>query len=98
MESTRSRVVALAAALLVIVSPADAQRAARTRAEFRVDAIAARAPTIQGGLGLAKPVGTYTRLVGIIAVGVAKQHERSTAAVRADVATRFVLDPFGESH
>ena len=97
MESTRSYVGALAAGLLVIASSVDAQRAAKTRPEFRVDAIAARAPTIQGGLGFAKPAGTYTRLVGVVAVGVARRHERSTAAVRADVATRFVLDPYGES-
>jgi hypothetical protein len=98
MESTPSYLVALAAAHLIIASPAFAQRAGKARPEFRIDAIGARAPTIQGGLGLAQPVGTYARLVGVIAMGVATHHGRSVAAWRADVATRFVLDPFGESH
>ena len=62
-----------------------------------MDAIAARASTIQAGLGLAQPFGTYTRVVGIAAAGVATHNGRSTTAVRADVATRFVLDPFWES-
>ncbi|MEP7343911.1 MAG: hypothetical protein ABI877_01530 [Gemmatimonadaceae bacterium] len=97
MESARSHVVALGAALLAISAPTHAQRSAKVRPELRVDAIAARATSLQGGVGLAQPFGTYTRILGVVAAGVTTHHGRSVSAGRADLAVRFVLDPFGES-
>ncbi len=97
MESARSFVVAFGAALLLMSAPAHAQRAAKVRPEIRVDAIAARARTIQVGFGLAQPFGTYTRIVGVTAAGIASHHGKSISALRADLTTRFVLDPFWES-
>lgn len=97
MAPARPNLSAVGAALLVATASLSAQRVARPRPEVRLDAIAARVSSVQTGVGVALPVGTYTRLVGVVAGGMAVQDGRSAAAARADLTTRFVLDPFGES-
>jgi len=97
MESARSYVTALGAAVLLSSTTAHAQRLARTRPEFRADVIMARGTTIEGGVGLAKPVGTYTRLVGVVAGGVTIHERETVSAFRTDIGVRFLLDPFWES-
>ena len=96
MEPARSHIAALGAVLLLSSAPARAQRVAKLRPEVRVDAIAARSPTIQAGVGLAQPFGTYTRMVATMAAGIATHDGKLTTAVRTDLTTRFVLDPFWE--
>lgn len=95
MESARSYVVALAAALS-FATPVRAQRVAKVRPEFRVDAIAGPTSTFEGGVGLAQAFGTYTRLFAVMAAGVAHGRSTTSSAARADVGARFVLDPFWE--
>lgn len=51
----------------------------------------------QLGVGAGVVTGTYTRLEFTVAGGVARDHDVTRASARADIVTRFLLDPFGES-
>ncbi|MBV6522372.1 MAG: hypothetical protein MNPFHGCM_02520 [Gemmatimonadaceae bacterium] len=77
--------------------PLPAQRPAIVRPELRLDVIAAPATTVETGIGLARAFATYTRLVGIVAAGTATRNGSTVAAYRAELAARFVLDPFWQS-
>jgi hypothetical protein len=103
MEGARdvslSRVVGLLFGGLVVAARAVGGQAPSTPgyAEFRVDAIIARATAIQGGVGGVIPLGTYVR-VGIDAAGGATVRDGSSrASGRIDAIGRFLLDPFREA-
>jgi len=66
-------------------------------AEFRLDAIFARATSIQGGVGGVIPLGTYVRLGIDAAGGPTVGDESSRASGRVDAIGRFLLDPFREA-
>jgi hypothetical protein len=66
-------------------------------AEFRLDAIVARATSVEGGVGAVIPLGTYVRF-GINAAGGATFRDGSSrASGRIDAIGRFLLDPFREA-
>ena len=66
--------------------------------EFRVDAVTARRSAIEGGLSIILPAGVYVRNSLTVAAGVANRSAASSAAVgRAEILSRFLLDPFRES-
>lgn len=80
-------------------TPAEAQAAASppVYAEYRVDALIARATSVEAGVGLVFPMGTYVRL-GIDAAGGATWRDNvARASGRIDAIGRFLLDPFREA-
>ncbi|MCC6928021.1 MAG: hypothetical protein IT359_03410 [Gemmatimonadaceae bacterium] len=87
--------LALAAALFPAL--AHAQRPTGTQFEARLDAIAARTPSLQLGGGFNVPAGLYVRIGGTVAGGIARRNGVTHGAARADVIARFLLDPFAES-
>jgi len=65
--------------------------------ELRADAIAGRATSVQGGVGLVIPLDVYTR-VGIDgAMGTTWRDATPHVSGRVDVIVRFLLDPFREA-
>lgn len=96
--------VVLALSLVPLVAPQhlDAQRVGPPRVagaqpEVRVDALGARAPTLEFGVGANVPAGLYVRLGLLAAGGSAWRRGSSRSAARVDATTRFLLDPFRES-
>lgn len=94
-----ARVAALvvACAIAIAASPAAAQAPRGAQVEGRLDAIAARTPTLQAGVGGNVPAGLYVRLAATAAAGLAVRDGATRGAARADLAARFHLDPFRES-
>jgi len=90
-------VAALVAALATVAAPAAAQRPAGVQWEGRVDAIGARTPALQLGVGANVAAGLYVRVGGGLAAGLAYRDREARGAARADVTARFHLDPFRES-
>lgn len=64
--------------------------------ELRADAIVARHTATTVGAGLELPLGTYVRLALDANAGAAWINGGSTAVGRADVLSRFLLDPLRE--
>ena len=65
--------------------------------EYRGDGIFGRGTTAQAGLGAVFLLGTYVRTSVDAGAGATWQDGESRASGRADVITRFLLDPFRES-
>lgn len=95
--SRQNALGALVVAALLAPGAAHSQRAEGGQPHLRLDAIAARAPSLQLGAGANWPTGLYVRIEGTAAVGTALVNDRMRAAGRADVVARFLLDPFAES-
>ena len=102
MEGARDvrvlRVCAFVFGILCVVARAAAGQvlAPPRYAEYRLDAIVARTNSVQGGLGLVIPMGTYVRL-SIDGAGGATWHDGvSRASARVDAVGRFLLDPLRE--
>ncbi|MFN8573413.1 MAG: hypothetical protein U0132_15275 [Gemmatimonadaceae bacterium] len=97
MAPARAILIALGAWWLVPAGSVAAQVQRAARPEFRVDALASHAPSLQAGLGVAFPVATYVRLAAIAGAGVARWRGSTGGAGRAEVVMRFLLDPYGEA-
>ena len=67
------------------------------RALARVDAFIARVDAIHVGAGLTRDLGSYVRLDGALAGGVARAGDDTGASGRAELVGRFLLDPFRQS-
>lgn len=100
----RESLVATFLALVLALAPAArAQQAARRvlpPIELRGDAIDARSTkngTLQAGLGVNIPLGSYVRLELDGAGGVTRRDAADHHSGRGDAITRFLLDPFAES-
>ena len=102
----RLRAVALSIVLLVAspgVSGAQGfpgvsrESPSRTRVEARADAFAARMDAVHLGVGIARELGTYFRLAGIVAGGAADLSGETVASARVELLGRFVLDPFRQA-
>jgi hypothetical protein len=65
-------------------------------AELRADVMGGRRPSVQGGVGVQIPAGSYVR-VGVIAGLGAHTGSPHSGAGRLDVAARFLLDPYRQS-
>ena len=88
---------------LAVVPCARAQQAARRTLpplELRVDAIDPRSTTsgtLQAGVGVNVPLGSYVRLELDGAGGVTRRADADHHSGRGDAIARFLLDPFAES-
>ena len=93
----------LLAAAFAPATRAMAQQSARSvfpPIELRADAIDPRstsAGTLQAGVGVNIPLGSYVRLELDGAGGVTRRAEEDHHSGRADAIARFLLDPFAES-
>jgi hypothetical protein len=98
-EVSLSRIRGFASGVLFIAARAVGAQvpAAPSYAEFRVDAIVARATSVQGGIGGVFPLGTYVRLSIDGAGGVTMNEGNSRASGRIDAIGRFLLDPLREA-
>jgi hypothetical protein len=89
--------------LLAFAPQVHAQQSARTvlpPLEVRADAIDPRSTkdaTLQAGVGVNLPLGSYARLELDGAGGVTRRAEEDHHSGRGDVIVRFLLDPFAES-
>ena len=94
---------ALAAALVALAigsTPLEAQRGADQptyRGLARADAFIARVDAIHVGAGLTRDLGSYVRLDGVLAGGVARSGDDTAGSGRAEVVGRFLLDPVRQS-
>jgi hypothetical protein len=73
---------------------AQARGPAALRPELRVDLIAGRAAATHVAVAVARPAGTYARIVGAVGQGVAWKNGQVRYAARVDALGRFYLDPF----
>ena len=79
--------------LVLAAAPLYARAQAPFRPELRADAIAGRVPALHLGVGASRPAGTYARLVGVAAQGIAWKGGDVRYAARLDLLGRFFLDP-----
>ncbi len=94
--STR-RVAAVAGLVLVAgAGTIQAQRPSGVQGEWRLDATAARTPSLQLGAGANVTAGLYTRLAALLSAGAAHRNGVTHLALRADATARFHFDPFRE--
>lgn len=75
----------------------EAQGRSGPQPEVRLDAIAAREPTGQLGIGATLQAGTYVRWGIIGGIGAAERGGSTVGTARVDGILRFHLDPFRES-
>jgi len=85
--------------LLLVTRPLSAQGyvfVPRIQPELRAEAVLARrfSGLVMGGANV--PLGLYVRAGAAVGAGVADAENGTVATVRADVAMRFLLDPFAE--
>jgi hypothetical protein len=64
--------------------------------EARLDALGGPPAGAQAGFGANIPAGYYVRIGADVAAGAASRGGEAVASARADVAARFLLDPFRE--
>jgi hypothetical protein len=64
---------------------------------MRADMVVASRTAVEGGVALVIPAGIYARTSLTGAVGAANYPSGSAAVGRAEIVSRFVLDPFRES-
>jgi len=74
-----------------------AQRRPTSYAEYRADVIAGSATAAQAGGGLVLPFGVYVRTSLDGAIGATWRGGVARTSGRADVISRFLLDPFRET-
>ncbi len=69
----------------------------RIQPEVRAEAVVARrlAALVMGGANV--PIGMYVRAGAAVGAGVADAENGAVVAMRADLAIRFLLDPFAEN-
>jgi hypothetical protein len=92
-----ARVAALVWGCFCLARTAGAQQAPIAYAEYRADAIIAARPTVQGGGGVALPLGIYVRLGVDGALGATwRAGDDVKTSGRVDVIGRFLLDPLRE--
>lgn len=89
------RVIA-AAALLAGARLGAQQPRLRPYPEFRADGVFGAGTTVQGGAGVAIPLGVYVRLGVDGAAGATWDHDQTRSSERVDAVARFLLDPFRE--
>ena len=90
--------LATAAALAcVAVNGARAQQRPTPYAEYRADVMSGRNTAAQAGAGLVLPFGIYVRTSLDGAVGATWRDGLARASGRADLVSRFLLDPFRET-
>jgi hypothetical protein len=65
--------------------------------EARLDGIVARRPALEAGGSLILPSGVYARTSLTLAAGVASRDSGNAFVGRAELVSRFLLDPFRES-
>jgi len=65
--------------------------------EFRADALFGGGSTVQGGAGVAIPLGVYVRLGIDAAAGATWDDDRTRGSERIEAVARFLLDPFREA-
>jgi len=92
------RIRVFASSVLFIVARAVGAQVPATPsyAEYRLDAIIARAPSLHAGVGAVFPLGTYVRFGIDAAAGATFRDGSSRASGRTDAIGRFLLDPFRE--
>ena len=88
------------ALLLLLPAPLSAQGyvfVPRIQPELRAEAVVARrlSALLMGGANI--PLGMYVRAGAAAGAGVADAENGAVVAMRADVAIRFLLDPFAEN-
>jgi hypothetical protein len=98
---SKSGVAAVVAMLAVAATPCGAGAQSEpfkpaVQFEARVDALAGPPAGAQAGIGANIPAGYYLRIGADIAAGAASRSGAAIASARADVAARFLLDPFRE--
>ncbi|MDP1890752.1 MAG: hypothetical protein Q8K55_07625 [Gemmatimonadaceae bacterium] len=86
--------------LLAVAKPLAAQGyvfVPRVQPEVRAEAVVARrvSALVMGGANT--PLGMYVRAGAAVGAGVADSENGAVVALRADVAIRFLLDPFAEN-
>ena len=86
--------------LLLVPGPLRAQGyvfVPRIQPELHAEAVVARrfSALVMGGANT--PLGMYVRAGAAVGVGVADAENGAVTAMRADVAIRFLLDPFAEN-
>ncbi len=94
------RRTALALLLAVVARPLVAQGyvlVPRLQPEVRAEAALARHASALVLVGANVPVGLYVRVGAAVGAGVADSDDGMVVATRADVALRFLLDPFAEN-
>ncbi len=64
--------------------------------EARLDALGGPPAGAEAGLGANIPAGYYARIGADVAAGAVSRGGEAVASARADVAARFLLDPFRE--
>lgn len=87
------------ALLLALAGPLRAQGSVfvpRVQPEVRAEAVLARRPSVLVMGGVNTPLGLYLRAGAAVGAGMADTDDGTAVAVRADVAIRFLLDPFAE--
>ncbi|MBI5601089.1 MAG: hypothetical protein HY944_05945 [Gemmatimonadetes bacterium] len=93
------RRTALACLLALVARPLVAQGyvfVPRVQPEVRAEASVARHASALALIGANVPVGLYVRVGAAVGAGVADSDDGTVVATRADVALRFLLDPFAE--
>ena len=72
-------------------------RGGSSRLVARADAFIARVDALHAGLGVTTEVGSYVRLDAVLGGGVAASGGETRGSGRAELAGRFLLDPFRQS-
>ena len=88
------------ALLLAVAEPVSAQGyvfVPRIQPEVRAEAVVARRFSALVMAGANTPLGMYVRAGAAVGAGVADAENGAVVALRADVAIRFLLDPFAEN-
>jgi hypothetical protein len=91
-----TRVVSLLGAFCALLYPLLARSQTPTQSiqdEARADVIVARAASVQAGYGVSIPAGIYVRMGVVAALGAGARGLEG----RADLVSRFSLDPFRQS-
>ena len=101
MSGPRASGMALAAIMILaglpVTMPAQAPRSSVAR-EVRLDILGGRPASVQGGIGLQIPAGTYVRVGLLAGAGTTLDRDANArAAGRVDVLARFLIDPFRQS-
>jgi len=90
------RLISVLVAALIARAPLGAQGPSTTH-EFRIDALASRQTAIELGASVIVPSGVYARTAFTAASGITRHGSATSLAMRAEVISRFLLDPFRAS-
>ena len=95
MRATVGAALCLAGGIALPIG-AQVQRTPPFEAEMRADAIVARSPSVQAGVGVEIPAGVYVRVGLDGAAGATWRDGAAGTSGRVDAVARFLLDPFRE--